>query len=125
MSNGTPFWIQIETATLPTKGGGDVKPAANLVASSVMDKYDEEEPQPEAVFFHAQSETLPIIATTVKPVPKQTLQTEPLDTSLDPVVAVTKQDVYPGESPLRLTNAVQPIDPNIHVFPRKKTILYN
>ncbi len=102
-----------------------MKPAANLVASPVMDKYDEEEPEPEAVFFDAQSETLPIVAPTVKPVPKKTLQTEPLDTSLDPVVTVTKKDAYPGESLLRLTNDEQPIDPNIHVFPRKKTIPYN
>ena len=122
-TSGPPFGYQLEPPHCPQ--WGDVKPAANLVDSPVIDKYDEDEPEPEPIFFDAQSEHQPIIAKPVKPVPKQTLQTEPLDTSLDPVVPLTKQDTYTGGSPLCFTNAVQPIDPKMHVFPRKKMIPYN
>ena len=56
---------------------------------------------------------------------KKSLESEPLDATLDPVVPLVEQDQYTGTSPLRYSNASQPIDPNILAFPRKGMVPYN
>ena len=114
-------------ATTPLRetaqNGGDILPSKakrEKLLSNSMDKYDQDEPDPEEHFFDSQQEILEEDHPLVKHVLKDTYVDPGIDPSKPPTVPIKEQDSYKGTSLLRYSNKPQPMHPDIQLPKKEK-----